>query len=282
MSLRLKIMLSFLVMALFMTAQAVIGFQQNDRSRDLVDQAINKNYPVVQDLNTLSGGLQQTRRYEKEFFIYILDLGKKHKYFAEWRDSLAKVETQLKGMRENADRRYTDEDIAAFKEWEAAVAFYSGEFEKIAARFAKLDREAHSANGANGHPAEEANDLIQPGKTKAAEVLNGAEAMMRAKTEAAIVNARLIEDNFVQMEWISVALTGSAILISIPMILVIYGSLVRTLSVLLKESQRIYDGNLSAAVEPVYVPEFRTLANALEQMRIERLATEQRRRSRPA
>ena len=61
MSLRLKIMLSFLVMALFMTAQAVIGFQQNKHSRTLVDQAIHKNYRVIQDLNRLSGGLQRAR-----------------------------------------------------------------------------------------------------------------------------------------------------------------------------------------------------------------------------
>lgn len=120
---------------------------------------------------------QKTRRFEKEFFIYVADDEKATKYAGDVANSLAAINSKLKAL----SAATKDQTLAdALKAWAGAVSFYENEFNMIQAR---------QKGGGLKDPVA-ANALIKDGKDKFGIFLDqttNQTKTARERVEAAIV-----------------------------------------------------------------------------------------------
>jgi hypothetical protein len=120
---------------------------------------------------------QKTRRFEKEYFIYVTDAEKATKYAGDVAKSLAVIKSKVKELGSGTKDRAL---AGALKSWSDAVSFYESEFEAIRARQKRGDLNDPVA----------ANALIKDGKDKFGVFLDQTTSQTktaRERVEAAIV-----------------------------------------------------------------------------------------------
>ncbi len=272
MSIRSKIILAFLLMSAFLVIQSLVSVQSNDRLRELVDLAVEKNYHAVGSINGLISDMQKLRRYEKEYFIYITDPVKKAKYARQWQGIFDETRGHLADMIRNPSGVFTGNDVLRFSDWDSSVRFYGAEFAKIEDQYNTVSTTA----AAVGRLSIEANALIHEGKTRFGKAMADAARMSAAKTEESLGVVAEVDERFSSVKLISLSLTGAAILLAVILIFVVPGGIHQTLGRLLEDAERISKGDLSSPVEPSPVPEFNSLADSLETIRKSELAYSQR------
>ncbi len=272
MSIRIKIISAFLLMSFFLVIQSLLSVQSNDRLRELVNLAVEKNYPAVSAIGGLISDMQKLRRYEKEYFIYITDPQKKAKYTRQWKAVFDETREHIADMSANASNVFNEGDLQRFVFWDDSVRFYGEQFSRILERY---HSEAVTA-GDGGNPSVEANELIQEGKSRFGEALADAARMRHAKTEESLGVVAEVDERFQNVKLVSLSLTAAAILLSLILIFVVPGGINQTLGRLLQDAQRISNGDLSSPVDPSPIPEFNILADSLETIRKTELAYSQR------
>jgi methyl-accepting chemotaxis protein len=279
MSIRNKIIFAFLLMTAFLIIQSIVSVQNNAKLRALVEQAIEKNYQAVASINGLINDLEILRRYEKEYFIYIADVMKKGKYARQWQTTFEESQARLANMIRNPERVYNGEDVLRFSDWKQALQFYGEEFSQILVTYKNI--RAGKQTDPLGEPLSiQANGKIHEGKSRLSKALQDATRMSKTKTEESLGIVGKVEDSFQMVKTVSLSLTLAAIVLSVILIFIVPGGISQTLNRLLNVAEQLSRGDLSKPVERSPVPEFDSLAQSLERIRITQLADSQRKGNR--
>ncbi len=276
MSIRLKIILAFLLMAAFLLIQTLVNSYGHNRLSRLADLTIEKNYPTIQALNGLIYDMQKLRRYEKEYFIYLADEDKKNHYAQKWQFTLNEVLEHIESLRSNPNVVLKSGDIERLDAWKTAVGFYGEEFQKVIATFQDAPAPSQTESSDAGSISIQANALIQDGKNRHGDALQDMVWMIKSKNKDARNIVDALDQGFKNMELTAMSLTGAAIVLALILIFVIPGGINHTLKRLLDDAERISKDDLSRQVERSPVPEFDSLATALEKIRKDKLAHSQR------
>jgi len=275
MSLQNRLTASFLLVALLFLAQVGVTLWNNQKLGDLVEEAIDKNQTAASQLSGLALELQKLRRYEKEYFIYIADAGKKRHYEYEWTASLRLAASTLDDLILNAGGLFAEQDLARFGEWKQALEFYAAEFFKVMKHYQDLRLFEEKAEQARAMHSVEANNMITDGKNALAAVMEGAEVMARERTRESIDVVEDIEVNFTTVKWLSLSLAGTAFVIALALVILVPGSLNRGLQQLREAAERISRNDLSRPLADSGVQELDALGRALERIRVARLGRTQ-------
>ena len=135
MNVRARLLTILIIIAsLFLFSSFVVSYLTN-RQAETVDHLISNSSRALTILNRLVLQLQKSRRFEKEYFIYVGHTSKKAKYYREWSASMEKVFATLQLMRDDPDQLFDEDDNEKFKQWQKAAQFYSNEFDKIIETF---------------------------------------------------------------------------------------------------------------------------------------------------
>ena len=276
MSIHHKILAAFALMATFLVAQSLLSLYNHTELRNLVEVGLAKNHEAVSRIHAVTNDMQQLRRYEKEYFIYITNLMNKAKYRREWQDTYDHLHAALAEMIADADGRYSDGDRRRFRAWKQAAEFYGGEFEQILEDYnntLKIKEQREEGQSVSM----EANERIHDGKTRLSEALKDALEMSRTKAAESIALLGEVDQRFSEIKLLSLSLTGIGILLAIFLLFVIPGGVNRTLRRLIADAERLAKGELSIPIEHSPLPEFESLAQSLESLRKDRLADSYRR-----
>jgi methyl-accepting chemotaxis protein len=266
-------------MTAFLIIQSIVSVQNNAKLRALVEQAIEKNYQAVASINGLINDLEILRRYEKEYFIYIADVMKKGKYARQWQTTFEESQARLANMIRNPERVYNGEDVLRFSDWKQALQFYGEEFSQILVTYKNI--RAGKQTDPLGEPLSiQANGKIHEGKSRLSKALQDATRMSKTKTEESLGIVGKVEDSFQMVKTVSLSLTLAAIVLSVILIFIVPGGISQTLNRLLNVAEQLSRGDLSKPVERSPVPEFDSLAQSLERIRITQLADSQRKGNR--
>ncbi len=304
-SIRSRLIAGLSLIVIFFVVQAgLVWLGQDGARRDVVDTA-RKNTQASSELNELAVLAQQTRRYEKEYFVYVSNEERRNNYIKEWSGASDKMTKLIQAMRANAGGAFTADDTGKMGNWASATEFYSTEMRKIFAsvndQSAKIAAQASApitstpalapAKGASAPvPAAatlvmfspiEVNAMIGPGKDRLSGVLiKEVGAMSAEKTKQTLALSDVASDGFKQMLSAVLLTVVLGIAIAVVLMLTLPATVTKPLAALTAAVDDMSKGNLEKKVSAAGVAEFDGLAKALERMRVGQQALVQRMRSR--
>ena len=258
-SIKGSLRVGFSVLLIFILTESLIVSFVANKNRELVSDAINKNFNSSLLISRIAIEGNKMRRYEKEFFIYVGNIKKMVKYTGEWEDSYKNLKGMLTVAIENENDVWSTNDIIELRKWDESLEAYAAGFRQVVAdvRSGKLN-DTLAANAA-----------IKDGKNAFRVLLNGASKRGATKFRSAQNSAFEIEKNNEFLLYVLATITASGVLLAIMLLVRVPGAVIRHTNLLSDAASTIGKGNLSVPV-PVESAsaEFRRLAEILEQMRL--------------
>ncbi len=304
-----------LIIIFFLVQLALVYNGLRDARKDVVG-ATARNTVAASQLSELAVQAQQTRRYEKEYFVYVNNPERRANYVKEWTGSMDKMGKQIQTMRSNAQGAFSSEDVGRMTNWTTATEFYGNEMKKI---FAAVDQrqnqittaeaaapapEAAASAAAAGKAAAKAvavvaaaapaaepapamfagtevNAMITAGKDRlGADLIKGVTDMSKAKTEASLGLASVADNQFNNVLYAVLATVALGILMALLLLWQLPKAVTAPLATLSQSVDEMSKGNLEQKISSGGVAEFEGLAKALERLRLGQQALVQRMRNR--
>lgn len=280
MSIRSRVILGLLIMLGFIAVQFFVTQYYERSMRQQVETAINKNFAAVDTLEDMSVLGQQLRRYEKEFFIYVLDSAGRTKYNKEWSEAATKLNNTLDDALINRKKAFSQQDVATISTWKEAADFYFSEFRDIMRRADAGQITGDAA--ANTDPVRAANTMIGKGKDRFRTLLDGADKMKKTKSAESTALSASILESFKTVAWIQLAVMVFGLALTIALIFWLPRAIARPIDALVGSAEKLSKGNLEEKFSAAGVSEFEGLASALERMRVTQMAMIDRLRGKPS
>ncbi|WP_457671149.1 HAMP domain-containing protein [Thiolapillus sp.] len=261
---------------LFVSSAAAITYLISEQS-NTVDKTIAQSTNAVSRLNDLLIQLEKTRRYEKEYFIYIGNLTKKKKYVREWTESINNVSRMLEFLIKEKEGLFTDAEHAAFRQWKEATSFYSSEFRKIIDEYKDLNYVGEKSEEASKEWTVKANAAIKDGKNALRPVFSGI-AEIRKKKESQLVWGRSnMREQARFMIYLTIGATVFAAIVMLLLMRSINKSIVQNLRDLSDNARALTQGDFSVHFSPTGVEELDELAASLNKIKSKLLVKRTRR-----
>ena len=258
-SIKGSLRVGFSVLLIFILAESLIVSFVANKNRELVSDAINKNFNSSLLISRIAIEGNKMRRYEKEFFIYAGNIKKMVKYTGEWEDSYKNLKDMLTAAIENEQDVWSTNDIIELRKWDESLEAYAAGFRQVV-----TDVRSGKLKGTLA-----ANAAIKDGKNAFRVLLNGASKRGETKFRSAQNSAFEIEENNEFLLYVLAVIAASGVLLAIMLLVRVPGAVIRHTNLLSDAASTIGKGNLSVPV-PVESAsaEFRRLAEILEQMRL--------------
>ena len=267
MNIKKRLTVNFLILWLLFVGSAVAITYLISKQSSTVDHTIAKSTNAVSRLNDLLIQLEKTRRYEKEYFIYVGNLTKKKKYVREWTESMNNVSKMLEFLIKEKEGLFTDAEHASFRQWDEAVKFYGSEFRKIIDRYKDMNYVGEKSETASKEWTVKANTAIKDGKNALRPVFSGL-AEIRKKKESQLVWGR---SNMREQARFMIYLTlGTTIFAAIVMLLLmrsINKSIVQNLRDINEGAKSLTQGDFSVHFSPTGIEELDELSATLNRIK---------------
>lgn len=267
MNVRARLLTIFTIIAsLFLFSSFAVSYLTN-RQAQSVDHLILNSSRALTILNGLVIQLQKSRRYEKEYLIYVGHTSKKAKYYREWNDSMDKVFATLQLMLDDPEQLFDEEDSKRFQEWQKAAKFYSDEFKKIIETFSGVRSVGEAAERASSRYTVKANSSIQEGVNRLNTIL------------AEIIEVEEKKDNELQHSWhkiktqatnilyLTYAASAVGMLVLLIVMIKLYSSTIEKFHGLIVKAKSMSQGDLSVYFDKTGIAELDTLSMAMENIK---------------
>ncbi len=262
MSIRGRIVFGFAILLAFIATQFGVVRYYESRTRDLVTEAITRDFSAAMKLSELAVTAQAIRRYEKEFFIYLDDEKGRKKYAADWNAAFTAIETQLREMTANTAGHFVDDDLTEARKWHAALDFYGTEMRRI------IDRTSALPPGTAGPGATlAANEAIRDGKDRFRELLDGATKLERRKQSDAAESSAKIAANFDTVQSVLMVITIAGVLLGFLLLVELPNQIANAVDALVTSADKLSRGEVDKEFAAQDMPEFAKLAASLERLR---------------
>ncbi|MEE8482660.1 MAG: HAMP domain-containing protein [Acidiferrobacterales bacterium] len=269
MGIRQKLIIGFGLIVLFLLGQSAITVHYVSKSKNLVTNAIQKDFNASNAISRIAIEGQKLRRYEKEFFIYANNTVKREKYVGEWDDAFINLASMLKDILEDTSGNWSDADKVEIGKWDKALKDYGEGFKIVVA----------NVNAGYIKGTLDANTAIQDAKNKFKVLLKGASKGGQQKFESASSSAREIENNFKIVNLVIMVASGASIVLVIILLVVVPAAITKPIAELTRAAEVMSTGNLSSPVPKIGGSEFAGLRDTLERMRISQKTLIQRTKS---
>lgn len=284
-SIRRRLIFSMALLIAFFLIQAVTvtGFV-NVQSRDTADE-IRRNTLTSAQLTELGTLAQQIRRYEKEYFVYVRNEEKRNGYIKEFEGTSLRISKLLDSLLANADKAYSNAELAEITRWRAAHMFYTSEMQRIfgEVKRVQVDIAAFSAIAAPARPGtptvpqaeaptlpspDQVNDMIKAGKDRfGAELISGVARLGKLKTEATLNLAQNTTASYKRLLGVIMATVLAGVAIAIYLAVVLPRAVARPIVALAKVAELVARGDMDKPFSAEGTAEFEPLARSLEKMR---------------
>ncbi|WP_125931971.1 hypothetical protein [Thiosocius teredinicola] len=264
MNIRTRLLAIFFLMGAVILAYALAVSSLSNRQVQLVDETLLKNSQAHALANSLMIQLQKTRRYEKEYFIYVGHTAKKAKYIGEWTESMNKVDVMIKAMIDDADGLFDDNDAIEFIEWQKAIAFYRSEFEKIIERYAGLNEVGELAAVASTQHTVDANTQIADGKNRLKLVFSGLDTLEAKKDTELVATRASVQDS---ADMIAYLTYGAGLLVLVTMligVMTLDRSFMGKFRKIIDQTRSMRDGDMGVHFQKTGINELDELSASLE------------------
>ncbi|WP_456379686.1 hypothetical protein [Thiolapillus sp.] len=277
MNIKKRLTVNFLIIwLLFVGSAATITYLISKQS-DTVDHTIAKSTNAVSRLNDLLIQLEKTRRYEKEYFIYVGNLAKKKKYVREWTESMNNISNMLGFLIKEKHGLFTDAEHALFGQWEKAVNFYGSEFRKIIDEYKDVNYVGEKSEDASKEWTVKANAAIKEGKNALRPVFSGI-AEIRKKKESQLVWGRSnMREQARFMIYLTIGTTIFAAIVLLLLMRSINRSIVQNLRDINDNAKSLIQGDFSVHFSPTGIEELDELSSTLNKIKSKLLVKRTRR-----
>ncbi|MBT3205330.1 MAG: HAMP domain-containing protein [Gammaproteobacteria bacterium] len=255
MSIRSKLLISFLFLTLLLLTHFIIGYYFTQREHDLVKEMANE-HNISHQLSQLAISAQKIRRYEKEYFIYLQNTPKRRKYFKDFSDARNEINNILSSLKNTYSKLGKKLDLNRLAAWKISTLSYTAGFEKI---------NEEVMNGIITDVAE-ANGAIKESKNKFRSVLSGSMDAIDESFRSSKNKAKLIQDFGATSSLISSSIALISVFIGLVMAFQVPASIIRPLKELSEVANSISKGNLNEKVDIVGSPEIVDLSKSIERL----------------
>ncbi len=255
MSIRSKLLISFLFLTLLLLTHFIIGYYFTQREHDLVKEMANE-HNISHQLSQLAILAQKIRRYEKEYFIYLQNTPKRRKYFKDFSDARNEINNILSGLKNTYSKLGKKLDLNRLAAWKISTLSYTAGFEKI---------NEEVMNGIITDVAE-ANGAIKESKNNFRSVLSGSMDAIDESFRSSKNKAKLIQDFGATSSLISSSIALISVFIGLVMAFQVPASIIRPLKELSEVANSISKGNLNEKVDIVGSPEIVDLSKSIQRL----------------
>ena len=267
MNIKKKLALNFVIIWLLFVAMAVgVAYQVNKQAL-LVDNTIAAGSSAVTVLEDMLMQLEKTRRFEKEFFIYIGDLSKKKKYVKEWKESKQKVSELITRLIIDDGNLFTDLDKKSFVRWNDAIKFYEAEFLKIVDHYKNDNFVGESAQDASAKWTVPANLAIKEGKNALKPIFLEAAEIEERNERLLVWGREQMTEQSQMMVYITIAVSILAALYMLFVMTKINSAIAKGLKDITDNAKALSDGNMSARFPVPEIEELTELSAVLAAIR---------------
>jgi methyl-accepting chemotaxis protein len=270
-SISTKLRLGLLTVIGFFLLQAAFFIYNESAIQNNLDVTIKNNTAIASQLSSLAVTVQQMRRFEKEYFIYVGNIEKRTIYQSEWLASLDKANALLITLKKNERLTLSAPELQKVEAWLQALDFYKTEAQKIINLANTQNSQANLTAKAPPTPltATEANDLIGAGKTRLSTVLiAGVAELEAAKTKQTLGLAGAVDAGFNQLTLYFVALTALGILIVLVLMITLPSAITKPIDALSDSIDKLSKGKANEAFEDIKTQEFAKISKSLERLRL--------------
>lgn len=257
MTVRLRLVIVFAIMALLIIAHLFLYFTSHEREHHLIEEVV-KEFQVSQTLATLSVTSQAIRRYEKEYFIYLNDVEKRNGYWEEWSEARIKISQIMEQLNEQIIRGDISSGTIQIKEWSDALAFYSENFSDIHRRV---------TNGTITDSIR-ANQAIQEGKNRFKVLLDGAQQANQQRVQIVQDLNVEISTSGDQTQLIFMTLSSASVVVSIVFLLLVPNMITKPIIRLTDLANQMSKGDIKTPVQVTGSPEVVDLSKSIERLRM--------------
>ena len=120
MTIRWKLMLSFFLLLVLVGAQFAISMYFQTKETVLINTLL-QNHNLSNELSKLAGDGQKIRRFEKEYFIYLLNDEKRQGYWVEWNEARESIANYLQSINGIMRTMNLPDQAAEISDWRAAL-----------------------------------------------------------------------------------------------------------------------------------------------------------------
>ena len=251
---------------LFMVYAGVVAYLSIAQSH-AVDRLIGGNSAAIGKLHELVVQLEKTRRFEKEYFIYVGHTSKKAKYVSEWSESMERVFAILSTLKEDPQQLFDADKQTEFTSWLGAIRFYDAEFRKIVDSYQHLRLVGSAAEDATSRYTVDANAAIADGKNRLRTVFDGAERTLGdLRTELAEARAD-VQTRTDRMVYLVFGVSLLLLAILIVGVRGLHSSFMAHFYAILAKVSLLRDGDKSMYFDKTGVAELDRLSHDLEQIK---------------
>ncbi len=252
MSIRSKLLLSFLFMTILIVTLFVIRQYFSIKENDLLHEIVLE-HEISTLLSGLSTAAQKIRRYEKEYFIYVQNPTRRKKYIGEFLEAKEEIDQFIFALKTIYTRSNKNSALTILSEWEVASRFYMSGFATLNKRV--KNGEIVSVIGAN--------KAIQEYKNKFRVVLSGTTDSIKKQYELATGKAERIKQYQSTSSLIFAAISTISVIVALIISFLIPASIVKPLKQLTNMANGISKGKTSDLGEIKGSAEIEELAKSI-------------------
>ena len=255
MSIRARLFVSFLTISAMILTLFVVRQYFSLKEAELVRELVVDHEISVQ-LAGLSAAAQKIRRYEKEYFIYVQNPGKRANYAGEFADANDEIEGYLKLLQGIYSAHGRLGELAKLQAWQDATRIYAGGFERI----------ADAVEGGQITGVLEANAAIQEYKNEFRVVLSGTEESIRTQYDLAAAKSDRISAYQYTATLVFTIVAILSLALSLFMSIQVPASIVKPLKKMTLVANAISKGQLNDAVDIRGSAEIEDLAGSIKRL----------------
>lgn len=256
-SINKKLVNGFLVIIFFALVYFTASYLLVQKSKTLVEDAINKQFNTSIFISKLAIDGQKLRRYEKEYFIYLNNDEKRNKYAREWTEAKDSIQSRLDEAIADKKNTWALSDKSKLTDWLLSLNDYSDEFNGVITR----------VEGSVLTTTIDANLAIRKGKNAFRVFLKGTSELGTQKFNEARKSVEKINQNF---QYINIAMIFTSVLGFLVLIIVLRRVLKAVETPILnltKSADEMSKGRINQEIQQPNIQEFQTLYTSLERLR---------------
>lgn len=252
MSIRTKLLYSFLLLTLLLVIHFISSFYLSQREHDLVKEMVVEQN-ISHQLSRLSIVAQKIRRYEKEYFIYVQSPSKRNQYYKEFSEAKVEINNVLSGLKRTYSKNEKNAELNQLVAWEISTLAYTDGFNKV-----HLD----VVDGLITDVIQ-ANTAIKKSKNKFRSVLSGSSNAIEDSFRRARLKADLIREFSKTSLLVSMVITIFSVVIGLVIAFQVPASITRPLQELSEVVTSISKGELNEKVDVKGSPEIVDISKSI-------------------
>ncbi len=255
MSIRSKLFFSFLFLALMIVAMFSVRYYFSIKENELIREIVLE-HEISTQLSGLSTAAQKIRRYEKEYFIYVNNPGKREKYAGEFSEARAEINLYTSRLKTIYTWSNKKDGLKVLSDWEEAINYYGDGFEALNQRVIRQEIS----------DVQDANKAIQDYKNRFRVVLSGTAQSIHEHYKIAADKAELIKKYQNTSAFIFGIISAISVLLALFMSFMVPASIVKPLKQLTKIAEGISKGKMGNVDEVKGSIEIENLAKSIKRL----------------